>query len=286
MRQRLEGKVAVITGSTYGIGRATAILFAQEGARVVVNGRTAERGEQVVEEIRLAGGEASFFHADLTEPGAVQNLVEFAAEKYGRLDVMMNNAYGTAWKGVVDLEEADWDRSLSIMLKAVFLGCKHAIPHMVKHGGGAIINTSSVHGYLAARHSAPYEAAKAGVINLTRQVAVDFGPQGVRANAICPGAIIVEHTEPIYRDHPEYLRLQELMYPLRRVGQPIEVAQAALFLASDDSSFISGHALVVDGGMTAQLQDTLIEVFDRYYRSFFARERGMDKRGLGQADPL
>lgn len=272
---RLKDKVAIVTGSTAGIGRATALLFAKEGARLVVNGRSAERGEQVVEEIRHAGGEAVFVQADLGERGAVERVVSRAVEKYGRLDILMNNAYTTEWGSVLDVDEDGWDRSLDVMLKAVFLGCKHAVPHMIKQGGGAIINVSSVHGYLAARRSAPYEAAKAGVINLTRQVAVDFGPQGIRANAICPGAIVVERTEQVFAEHPEYRGLSGLVYPLRRVGAPIEVAHTALFLASDESSFITGQAIVVDGGMTAQLHDTLYEDFDRYYRENLAKEWGV-----------
>ena len=275
MSGRLEGRVAIVTGSTFGIGRATARLFAEHGAKVVVNGRTAPRGEEVVEEIRQAGGEASFYHADLTERGAVQGLVEFAVEKYGRLDIMMNNAYTPLYRSVLDIDEGEWDGSMSILLKAVFLGCKHAIPHLIRAGGGSIINTSSVHGYLAARHSANYEAAKAAVINLTRQVAVDFGPQGIRANAICPGAIEVERTARVLDEHPEYRELAGLVYPLRRIGQPAEVAHAALFLASDESSFVTGHALVVDGGMTAQLPDTLPGILEQYYREYFGKQWGV-----------
>ena len=267
MAGRLQGKVAVITGSTSGIGRATAQLFAQEGARVVVNGRRKELGEEVVSGIRAAGGEAAFFHADVSQSDQVCALIAFAKDTYGRLNVLMNNAYSSARSGdVVALEEAHWDASMAVSLKAVYLGSKHAIPIMIDSGGGSIINTSSVHGLLAARHSAGYETAKAGMINLTRQIAVDFGHQGIRCNAICPGLIIVERAEARLREHPEHLRRDEVLYPVGRPGRPLDIAQAALFLASDESSFITGHALVVDGGLTIQLQDSLSHMMEQTLR--------------------
>jgi NAD(P)-dependent dehydrogenase (short-subunit alcohol dehydrogenase family) len=275
---RLKDRVAIITGSTAGIGRATALLFAQEGARIVVNGRSAERGQEVVEQIEGAGGEATFVQADLGQKGEVERVVDCALEKYGRIDVMMNNAYSTEWGSVLEVDEDGWDRSLDVMLKAVYLGCRLAVPHMIRQGGGSIINVSSVHGYLAARKSAPYEAAKAAIINLTRQVAVDFGPNNIRANSICPGAIAVEKTLQILAEHPEYVPLAGLVYPLRRIGLPVEVANVALFLASDESSFVTGHALVVDGGMTVQLQDTLVDTFDAYYRETLAKEWGVNQK--------
>ena len=261
----LDGKVAVITGSTSGIGRATAALFAAEGAQVVVNGRREELGATLVDEIRSAGGDAAYFRADVRQADEVEALVRFATETYGRLDILMNNAFSRTQGSVLEVDEAMWDADMAILLKAIYMGCRCAIPEMVKGGGGSIINVASVHGLLAARRSATYEAAKGAIINLTRQMAVDFGPQGIRVNAICPGLVVVERTEGRFSS-PETLRRASVVYPLRRVGRPLDIARAALFLASEDSSFVTGHALVVDGGMTVQLQDSLAGVIDRYVR--------------------
>ncbi len=266
MAGRLDGKVAVITGSTSGIGRATAELFAQEGARVVVNGRRRELGEEVVAGIRDAGGEATYCYADVGVSAELRALIGHAVETYGRLDVLMNNAYNATRGTAVEIEEHEWDADMAVLLKAAYLGCKYAIPEMEKVGGGSIINISSVHGVLAGRHYVTYETAKAGLINLTRQVAVDFGHQGIRVNAICPGWIIVNHTEEWVKEHPERIRHAEVIYPVGRPGWPIDIARAALFLASDESSFITGHALMVDGGLTIQLQDSLSHVVEHWVR--------------------
>jgi NAD(P)-dependent dehydrogenase (short-subunit alcohol dehydrogenase family) len=269
MSQRLQGKVAVVTGSTSGIGRATAVLFAQEGAQIVVNGRRKELGEQVVEEIRTGGGEATFFQADLFQSEQVRALVRFAAETYGRIDILFNNAISSApgrGGSVVEMDEAVWDGAMNVGLKAIFLACKEAIPIMLSNGGGVILNTASVHGLLASHRAPAYDTLKAGVINLTRQIAVDFGHQGIRCNALCPGLIIVERWHERFRDHPEQMRQAETIYPVGRPGYPIDVAKAALFLASDDASFITGHALVVDGGLTIQLQDSLTYLVENTLR--------------------
>jgi 3-oxoacyl-[acyl-carrier protein] reductase len=257
MTGRIAGRVAIITGSTSGIGRASAELFAREGARVVVNGRRAELGAQVVAGIRAAGGEAVFYHADITERGSIEQLVAFAVATYGRLDILMNNAWSGSTESITEIEEEEWDAGMAIALKTVYLGCRHAIPAMIASGGGSIINTSSVHGLLASRRYSPYDAAKAAIINLTRQVAVEYGPQGIRCNAVCPGWIVVESHLAHGDIAPEDMRFTELIYPVGRPGKPIDVARAALFLASDEASFISGQALAVDGGLTAQLQDDL-----------------------------
>ena len=155
---------------------------------------------------------------------------------------------------------------MATSLKAIYLGSKHAIPHMIASGGGSIINTASVHGLLAARRSASYETVKAGMINLTRQIAVDFGHQGIRCNAICPGLIIVEKTQDRYDPGSEHLRRNQVLYPVGRPGYPIDIANAALYLASDESSFVTGHSLVVDGGLTIQLQDSLINLMESTLR--------------------
>jgi len=263
---RLANKVAVITGSTGGIGRTTAELFAQEGARVVVNGRRRELGEQVVEGIRAAGGTASFFHGDVTQSDQLEALIRFAVDTYGRLDILVNNAWSGRSAAVLDTSEEEWDYLFAVLLKATFLASKLAIPEMIKVGGGSIINISSVHGLLSSHNYCAYDSAKAGVINLTRSIAIDYGHQGIRCNAICPGWIITERTEKMVAEHPERLRAAERLYPIGRPGYTIDIARAALFLASDESSFITGHSLVVDGGLSIQLQDGVASMVERAVR--------------------
>jgi NAD(P)-dependent dehydrogenase (short-subunit alcohol dehydrogenase family) len=252
---RLAGRVALVTGSTAGIGRACAERFAAEGARVVVNGFPPELGEEVVAGIRSRGGTAAYCEADVRRCADLERLVRFAAESYGRLDVLMNNAACGRSAAVVDQEEADWDEVFSATVKAAYLGSRYALPLMIEAGGGSIIHTASVHGLLGGAQSAAYDAAKAAIVNLARQMAVDYGRCGIRVNALCPGRILTEGKVRWLERHPEEVRRQALVYPLGRPGTLAEIAAAALFLASDEASFVTGHALVVDGGLTAQLQD-------------------------------
>jgi NAD(P)-dependent dehydrogenase (short-subunit alcohol dehydrogenase family) len=253
--KRLDGKVAVITGSTSGIGRASAELFAEQGASVVINGRRRELGQQVVEGIVAQGGKASYCYADLSNGQEVKTLIEHALDTYGRLDILMNNAHSGKSASVLGMEETDWDAMYAIMLKAPILASKAALPVMIEQGKGAIVNTSSVHGMLAGRENAPYNTFKAALINLTRQMAVDYGRYGVRVNALCPGRIVTEGKVEFLATRPDEVRRQKYTYLLGRPGTMRECAYAALFLASDESSFVTGHALLVDGGLTAQLQD-------------------------------
>ena len=262
---RLAGKVAIITGAARGIGKGTARIFAAEGAAVVICDVDSEVGEATAAEIRKDGGECRFVEADVARQQDLEQLVSGAVERYGRLDVLMNNAYWNKSGTVVELEPADWDRALGVMLRAVYLACRLAIPHMLRQGRGAIVNVASVHGLAAAPRMAAYEAAKAGVINLSRQIAVDFGPRGIRCNAICPGWIITERTEQQLAANPTMASQGPLVYPVRRGGRPSDIGYAALYLASDEASFVNGHALVVDGGLTAQLQDSLWPVFHQDY---------------------
>jgi 3-oxoacyl-[acyl-carrier protein] reductase len=255
MSKRLADKVAVITGSTSGIGRASAELFAEQGARVVINGRRRELGQEVVEGIAAQGGTASYLYADMSKSQDIASLIQFALDTYGRLDILMNNAYSGRSASVLDMGEADWDAMYAIMLKAPILASKAALPHMIEQGSGVIVNTSSVHGVLAGRENAPYNTFKAALINLTRQMAVDYGRYGVRVNALCPGRIVTEGKVEFLDARPAEARRQKYTYLLGRPGTMRECAYAALFLASDESSFVTGHALMVDGGLTAQLQD-------------------------------
>ncbi len=266
MTKRLAGKVAIVTGSTSGIGRASAELFAEEGAKVVVHGRRAELGRQVVAGIQAKGGEAVYAPGDITCEDTPRNLVACALESFGRLDILMNNAWSGPNGRLTDTPLEDLDLSYRTIIRAAVIACQAAIPEMVRGGGGVILNVASVHGILASRSYFPYDAMKAALVNLTRQIAVDYGEQGIRANAICPGLIVTERGASAFEAHPERLRLQGLFYPLGRPGTPREVAHAALFLASDEASFITGHALLVDGGLTAQLQDSVGAVVARRLR--------------------
>lgn len=263
MTKRLAGKVAIITGSTSGIGRATAELFAEHGARVVVHGRREQLGREVAAGIQARGGEAVYMPGDVTSDDTPRNLVAAAVETYGRLDILVNNAWSGPNGRLTEVALEDLDLSYRTIIRAAVIGSRCAIPEMIKVGGGVILNVASVHGILASRAYFPYDAMKAALVNLTRQMAVDYGPQGIRVNAICPGMIVTEKSAGHLEAHPERLRLQQLIYPLGRPGTTREVAQAALFLASDEASFITGHALLVDGGLTAQLQDSVGAVVQR-----------------------
>lgn len=262
---RLQGKVAIVTGASQGIGRRIALTFAREGATVVIGDVKDDGGRTTVREITASGGRALCQPCDVSHPEQVQALVEAANTAYGRLDILVNNA--AAWKGgtVVDMPLADWELGRGTILDAAFYTCKYAIPAMIAGGGGAIISISSVHGLLAARRSAAYEAAKGGLILLMKQVACDFGPQGIRANCICPGLIVTEKNR-MGEEHPERARLSAEMYPVRRYGTPDDIANTALFLASDEATFISGQAIAVDGGLTAQLQDDIAHRMAEYVR--------------------
>lgn len=255
MGNRLEGKVAVVTGSSMGIGRACAERFAEESASVIINGYPEALGNKIAADIVSAGGEARYCAADVGIRDDLRRLIQFTLDSYGRLDILMNNAIAGESASLLEQDESEWDRVFDTSVKAAFLASKVALPHMIETGGGVIINTSSVHGIMAGRGALAYDAAKAALINLTRQIAIDYGVHGIRANALCPGRILTERKLEMLEKHPEEARRQQFTYPLGRPGSMREIANAALFLASDESSFVTGHALVVDGGLTAQLAD-------------------------------
>ena len=250
----LAGKVALITGGTSGIGRATAVLFAEEGARVIITGRNEERGREVVEEIRDAGGTAAFVRSDVRLIEDCSRAVEETLKLFGRLDVLFNNAGVYYANTVVDATEEEWDLTLDTCLKGTFLMSKFAIPAMIEQGGGVIVNNASGWGLVGGDAAAAYCAAKGGVVLLTKAMAIDHARQGIRVNCVCPGDV---DTPMLPQDAARRgLRWEDYLAtasdrPLGRIGRPEEIAKAVLFLASDDSSFITGAVLAVDGGGTA-----------------------------------
>lgn len=257
--------MAVVTGGAWGIGGATARLLAEEGARVLVVDVDAAGAVRNAERIQAAGGTAEAIECDVGTEAGVRAMVERAVNQLGRLDMVINNAYAFRPRSdAISTAEDEWDRSFDLGLKAMFRAAKFAVPHMREAGGGVMINMSSVHGLLNAPGSLVYETLKAGVIGLTRQLAVEYGPDGIRVNAICPGHIVTERMEERWRDHQDVFRFFAEQYPLRRTGTPVDIANAIVFLCSDDASFITGQALVVDGGLSIQLQEDLGVRLARY----------------------
>ncbi|MEA3059288.1 MAG: hypothetical protein QOE50_700 [Sphingomonadales bacterium] len=264
---RLTDRVAIVTGGALGIGGGTARRLAEEGARVLVVDVDAAAADHNVQTIRAGGGTAEALTSDVGTEDGVRAMVDRAVSLWGKLDIVVNNAYAGVGEGRVDaigVTEEAWDRSMDIGLKAMFRAAKFAVPHMRQAGGGAMINLSSVHGLLAAPGALVYETLKAGVIGLTRQLAVEYGPDGIRVNAICPGHIVTERMTEMWRDHPDTLRFFAEQYPVRRTGTPLDIANAVVFLCSDEASFITGQALVVDGGLSIQLQEDLGARLVRY----------------------
>ena len=250
---RLTNKVALITGAGSGIGRESALLFAREGARVVVADVNDEAGQAVVEELRRAGGEAVYVHADVSKSADAEGMVRAAEESFGRLDVLFNNAGISHARDddAVATEEEVWDLTMSINLKGVFLGCKYGIPALRRAGGGSIINTASFVAILgAATPQLAYTASKGGVLAMTRELAVIHAREKIRVNALCPGPLRTELLMK-YLDTEEKRQRRLVHIPMGRFGEAAEIARAALFLASDESSFTTGATFLVDGGITA-----------------------------------
>ena len=255
------GQVAIVTGGASGIGGATARRLAADGAKVLVADIDEAAAQENASRIRDAGGEADVAVTDVSSSADIIAMIDCGVELWGRLDILVNNAYSpTAAHDTSALEttEEAWDTGMAILAKAIFLASKHAIPHMEGSGGGNIVNISSVHGLLQAPGFLVYEAGKSAVIGMTRQMAIDFGPLGIRVNAICPGHIVTEQIQArMWDENPSGYAFFEKQYPLRRCGTPEEIANAIAFLCSEQASFITGHSLVVDGGLTIQLQENL-----------------------------
>lgn len=249
---RLSGKVAIITGAATGMGRAAALLFTKEGARVVVADYDAQGGEETVRMVKKAGGEAISVKVDVSKAEDAKKMVKITVDTYKKLDVLYNNA-GVQGDMVytADLTEEIYDKHMAVNLKGTWLGMKYAIPEMLKAGGGSIINVSSMCGLVGMRGLAHYSASKGGVISLTRVTAVEYVTKGIRVNCICPGTIRTAIAGNLEKAEPEIYRRWEAGVPIGRLGRPEEIVQLALFLASDESSYMTGSIIPIDGGITA-----------------------------------
>jgi NAD(P)-dependent dehydrogenase (short-subunit alcohol dehydrogenase family) len=264
---RLKDKVCIITGGGKGQGKSAAMIFTREGASVIVADWAEDAGRDTVAEIKKEGGKAEFVKVDVSSAKDVQEMVKFAVATYGRLDVLYNNAgisarpLGDSGR-IVDVPEEAWDKAINVNLKSIFLCCKYAIPEMIKSGGGSIINTSSLAGFLGGSGIGPYfnkypvagpmgySAAKGGMIPMSKAIAIGYGVNNIRCNVICPGPINTELMKPLKLDDKDIQESVTNAIPRRRLGTPEDIAYAALFLASDESSWVTGVVLPVDGGMS------------------------------------
>jgi len=252
MTGSFDGKVAIITGGNSGIGKAAAMRFAERGAQVVIAARRADEGNETVAEIRAAGGDAIFVQTDVSQEAQVEAMVRKTVETYGGLDYAFNNA-GMPGTGpgttLVDASEDAWNKVIDVNLKGVWLCMKYQIPEMLKRGAGAIVNDSSVAGLQGSPNFA-YVASKHGVVGLTKSAALIHAHQGIRVNAVCPGWVRTPMVEPALED-PEFAAGVLAMEPIGRLGRPEEVAEAVMWLCSDDASFVTGIAMPIDGGLSA-----------------------------------
>ena len=249
MSGKLQGKVAIVTGAASGISRATALLFAQEGAYTVIADIDSKGGEEVAAQARASGGPAEFCRADATDASQIESLVADTLARHGSLDILVNGAaYQTETGPVADVTEEEWDSGLALFLKAPFLGCKYAIPAMLKGGGGAIINISSAVVLRGSTFSLPYSVAKAGIIQLTRTTNSQYCRQGIRVNCILPGVIDTPGSRRVSAS-PSIAATYADGIPVGRMGQPEDVAKLALYLASDDAEYVAGASFLIDGGI-------------------------------------
>ena len=252
MTRDLEGKVALVTGGTSGIGRDTAQLFAKAGAKVVIAGRREAEGRETEDLVRAAGGDGLFVKTDVSKAAEVEALIKIAVDQFGRLDVAFNNAgIEGAWVPIARQTEADWDRTIEINLKGVWLCLKYEIRQMLKQGGGgAIVNTSSITGLIGTAGAAAYSASKHGVIGLTKSAALETARNGIRINAVCPAVVETPMGKRLFGAAVAHKSVLNF-HPVGRLGQPMEIAEAVVWMCSDRASFMTGQSLVLDGGFLA-----------------------------------
>jgi NAD(P)-dependent dehydrogenase (short-subunit alcohol dehydrogenase family) len=253
MAGRVQGKVALVTGGGSGIGRATALTFAVEGAKVVVADVVVDGGEETVRMIKAAGGDAVFIQTDVTKAAEVEAMVKQVVDAYGRLDCAFNNAGIEGATALThECTEENWDRVVAIDLKGVWLCMKYEIPQMLKQGGGVIVNTASVAGLVGFQAIPAYVASKHGVNGLTKTAALEYAKSGIRVNAVCPGVIHTPMVERFFKANPQASETMSALEPVGRLGKPEEIAAAVVWLCSDASSFVTGLPMAVDGALTAQ----------------------------------
>jgi len=254
MAGQFQGKVALVTGGSSGMGQAAALAFAREGSRVIIADRDIDGGEETVRMIRQGGGEATFVKADVSVADEVEAMVKRTVEVYGRLDCAFNDAGIPGRRlGTADCTEEDWDRTMSVNLRGMWLCLKYEIPRMLEQGGGAIVNMSSVVGLMGSPDDIDYNVSKTGIVGLTKSAALEYARAGIRVNAVCPGMIATPMTEPV--DESDELSWEERAkreVPMGRRGKPEEVAEAVVWLCSDAASYITGITMPVDGGILAQ----------------------------------
>lgn len=256
---RLKDKVAIITGGSSGIGQATALLFAEEGAQVVIVDVNVQAGKETTQMITNAGGEASFFEVDLTQSESIKEMVQQTKEVYGRIDILSNNAGIMYFGDVIKCTQEEWEKVLSVNLMGAFLCSKYVVPIMIEQSYGSIVHTASIGGLVGVENATAYAASKGGVIQLVRSMALDYGKFNVRVNGICPGSIETPMLKNILRTEGASIGKSlddmredyKLGRPLRKIGTPQDIAYAALYLASDESQFVTGTFLIVDGGISA-----------------------------------
>jgi NAD(P)-dependent dehydrogenase (short-subunit alcohol dehydrogenase family) len=249
--ERLKDKVAIVTGGASGIGRATARLMAAEGAAVCVGDIDAAGGQQIIREIEQLRGAGLFVRADVSQAEDAERLVGETVERFGRLHVLHNNAYwARSGRTVLTLDESDWDRTLDVCLKSMYLMSRYAIPHMIEAGGGSIVNMASAVALMGTRAGPAYAAAKGAIISFTKSLAIDFGKQGIRVNCIAPGSIATGANAERWSD-PSWTDFILEHSLLNRVGRPEDIAHAVVYLASDESDYVTGTTLIVDGGATS-----------------------------------
>jgi NAD(P)-dependent dehydrogenase (short-subunit alcohol dehydrogenase family) len=252
MSDEYQGKVVIVTGGSYGIGRAAAIGFARRGARVAIADVDVRRGEETLQSIKKDGGEAIFVKTDVSSESDVRALIDKTVGTYGKLDCAFNNAgIHKQFVSTVDFKSEDWNEMINVNLKSVWLCMKYEIPQMLKQGKGAIVNTSSAAGLVGAPSNPAYPASKHGVVGLTKCTALEYARKGIRVNCVCPGPTRTGMNEELVAANPEIVKAMDRKVPMGRIGEPEEVAAAAIFLCSDEASYITGHALPVDGGIVA-----------------------------------